>query len=69
MIAKILVSAAITLGFLVGFAASASADPSPFGTLSCNCRETAPAGSQVLTDKIDRGIQQGLSAPAVEQFQ
>ena len=42
-------------------AASANADPSPFNTLSCSCQETAPAGSTNMTDKIDRGIQQGLS--------
>lgn len=48
-------------------AASASADPSPFNTLSCGCQEAAPADSTTLMDKVDRGIQQGLSdLPAVE---
>ncbi|HET7074554.1 MAG TPA: SDR family NAD(P)-dependent oxidoreductase [Mycobacterium sp.] len=31
-------------------------------TLHCGCRETAPAGSQVRADEIDRGIRQGLAA-------
>jgi hypothetical protein len=44
---KILVSAAIVLGYWVGGAAPASADPdpvsngpNPFGTLGCSCRES-----------------------------
>jgi hypothetical protein len=71
MIAKIVVGSAIALGAAVGWAASASADPSPspFGTLSCSCPETAPAGSPVLTEKIDQGIQQGLSGLPVDQYQ
>jgi len=60
MIVKILVSAVIAGGAAAG-AASAHADPSPFNTLSCSCQEQAPAGSTTLTEKIDRGIQQGLS--------
>ena len=62
LIAKILVSAAIVLGCCVGGAAPASADPSAFATLSCSCRETAPAGSPALKAEIDRGIGEGLSA-------
>jgi len=69
MIAKIVVGSAIALGAVVGCAASASADPSPFGTLSCSCPETAPAGSPVLIEKIDQGIQQGLSGLPVNQYQ
>jgi len=71
MIAKIVVGSAIALGAVVGCAASASADPSPspFGTLSCSCAETAPAGSPVLIEKIDQGIQQGLSGLPVNQSQ
>jgi hypothetical protein len=69
MITKMLVSAAIVLGSLVAGAAPASADPNqsdsnpnPFGSLGCNCRETAPPGSPALTAEINRGIQQGHSA-------
>ncbi|WP_244184931.1 hypothetical protein [Mycobacterium scrofulaceum] len=47
--------------------ATANADPSPYNTLSCSCQETAPAGSTTLMDKVDRGIQQGLSdLPGIE---
>jgi hypothetical protein len=69
LIAKILVSTAIGFGALIGAAAPASADatpastnPSPFSGLSCNCRETAPAGSPTATSDIHRGIREGLSA-------
>ena len=61
-ITKILVSGAIALGFCVGVAAPASADPNPFAGLRCNCRETAPVDSPALMAEIDRGIQEGLSA-------
>jgi hypothetical protein len=67
-ITKILVSAAIALGCFVALAAPASAnpnavgtDPNPFGTLGCNCRETAPAGSPALRDETNRGIRESLS--------
>jgi len=62
VITKIMVGAAITLGFCVVGAAPASADPNPFGGLRCSCRETAPAGSPALMAEIDRGIQEGHSA-------
>lgn len=61
MIIKVLVSAAIAIGS-VGEAAPASADPSPFGTLSCSCQDTAPAGSPALGEETDRGLRKGLSA-------
>jgi hypothetical protein len=68
-ITKTLISAAIALGSCVGLAASASADPNPadaglnpYSTLSCNCQETAPAGSPALREEIRRGNQEGLSA-------
>ncbi len=68
LIAKILVGTAIGFGALIGAAAPAGADPatastnpSPFSTLSCSCRETAPAGSPLLKDEIDRGIAAGRS--------
>jgi hypothetical protein len=62
VITKILLSGAIVLGAALGLAAQASADPSVFGNLSCGCREVAPADSPVLTDKLNQGIQQGLSS-------
>ena len=61
MIPKLLVGVALIFGAACWTAAWANADPSPFNTLSCSCQETAPAGSTTLTDKVDRGIQQGLS--------
>lgn len=67
MIAKMLVGGVIALGIAAGATATAHADPSPFNTLSCSCQETAPAGSTTLMDKVDRGIQQGLSdLPAIQ---
>jgi hypothetical protein len=69
MIAKLLVTAAIAVGFGVVGAAPAGADPNtgstdpnPFGTLGCSCRETAPAGSPQAKGDIDRGIREGLTA-------
>ena len=35
--------------------------PNPYGTLGCNCRETAPAGSPQLSEEINRGIREGLT--------
>jgi hypothetical protein len=69
LITKTLITAAIALGSCVGLAASASADPNPadagpnpYSTLSCNCQETAPAGSPAMREEIRRGNQEGLSA-------
>jgi len=68
-IKKILVTAAIAVGFLVGGAAQASADPNafgadpnPFGGFSCNCQKTAPADSPALGKEINRGLREGHSA-------
>lgn len=61
MIIKILVSAAIAVAS-VGQAPPTSADPNPFGTLSCSCRDTAPPGSPALGEETDRGVQDGMSA-------
>jgi hypothetical protein len=68
IIMKILVSV-IALWSYVGGAASASADPNPvntgpnpYGTLSCDCRETTPADSPALRAEIDRGLREGHSA-------
>lgn len=66
--AKILVSAAMALGAGLAWAAPAAADPNaigtdpnPYGTLGCNCRETAPADSPQLSAEINRGLREGLS--------
>jgi hypothetical protein len=69
LITKTLISAAIVLGSCVVAAAPASADngpasagPNPFGSLGCNCQETAPLGNPSLTAKeLQRGIHAGLS--------
>jgi hypothetical protein len=68
-ITKILLSAGIALSCAVMVAATASADPNtvetganPFGTLSCSCRQTAPADGPALKAAIDRGLQEGHSA-------
>ena len=69
VITKLLVSAAIALGCGVAVAAPASADPNAFGTepnpfsgLSCSCRETAPVGSPLLREEIERGLREGYTA-------
>ena len=68
VITKILVSV-VALWSYVGGAASASADPNPvntgpdpYGTLSCECRGTTPAGSPARQAEIYRGLQEGHSA-------
>ncbi|MDM4141260.1 MULTISPECIES: hypothetical protein [Mycobacterium] len=53
---RLLVSAAVLFGTGVLVAAPAGADPSPFGTLSSSCNETAPAGRDALIQGIRRGI-------------
>jgi hypothetical protein len=66
MITKILVTAAITLGSIMGVA-TAGADPNPsgnqpnpFGSLTSSSQETAPAGAG-RSEELDRGIWAGLS--------
>ena len=75
MITKILVSAAIALGSCVAGAAPASADTNPIGTdpntlgaLSCSCQTPPSVTSPDVTDQINRGIQDALTAdlPAVQ---
>jgi hypothetical protein len=68
-ITQILVGAAIALGAGLAAAAPAAADPNaittdpnPYGTLGCNCRGTAPAGSAQLSEEINRGLREGLTA-------
>ena len=62
MIRKMLFGAAIALSAAAGVATPASADPSPFGTLGCNCEApvTVPGGKAPVTDQMDQGIQNGL---------
>ena len=68
LITKTFISGAIVLGCCVAGAAPAGAGtgptppPNPFSGLTCNCRQTADAGSPALKAEIDRGIQQGRSA-------
>jgi hypothetical protein len=69
VITKMLVGAAVALGAGLAWAAPAapdpnaiSTDPSPYGTLGCNCRETAPAHSPQLSEEINRGLREGLTA-------
>src|ERR1700741_3164403 len=74
VITKILVGAAIAAGAGPRAGARAAAappppagpnpigtEPSPYGTLGCNCRETAPAGSPQLSEEINRGFREGLT--------
>ncbi|MCV7445676.1 hypothetical protein H7K33_25885 [Mycobacterium paraense] len=67
--AKMLGGLAIATGCCVAGAAPAQADPdavgadpNPFGTLRCDCPETAPVGSAQRSNEITQGIREGLSA-------
>jgi hypothetical protein len=62
VIKKALLAAAIAFSAAAGIAAPASADPSPFGTLGCNCQPpaTAPGGHAPDMNPTDLGIQNGL---------
>ena len=62
LIMKLLTGFPIAVGCCVAGAAPVGADPNPFSTLSCSCRQTAPVGSADPREEIDRGIQEGLSA-------
>jgi hypothetical protein len=61
VVSRILVSAALAVGAAVAIAAPASADPNPFGDLSCSCPQTFSDGSPALINQITQGIQQGQS--------
>ena len=37
-------------------------DPNPYSGFSCNCQETAPPGSPVMSEEINRGLREGHSA-------
>jgi hypothetical protein len=62
LIRKILFGTAIALAAAAGVATPASADPSSFGTLGCNCKPpvVAPQDKAPVTDQVDQGIQNGL---------
>ena len=62
MITKFLISKALILEATVGLAPTASAEPSPFETLTCGTAETAPAGSPALAHKVGVGIRDGFSS-------
>jgi hypothetical protein len=62
LITKLLISVAFALGSYAGLAAPASADPNPFGAISCNCPETTPPSDPAAKDEIGRGIRAGLAA-------
>lgn len=55
-ITRLLVGAAVVFGCGALGAAPAGADPSPFGTLSSACNQTAPGGRDALLQGIRRGI-------------
>lgn len=59
MIAKIALGVVLAMGSSVG--TPVSADPNPFGTLSCSCRDAPSVGGKVQKHEIDRGISDGLS--------
>jgi len=61
MVTKLLAGAAIALSSYIGATAPVSADPSPFGTLGCSCRQTPPANGPALNSQIDRGLREGHS--------
>lgn len=68
MIPKLLVGVAgiaIALGVSSAATASATTDPNPFSHLSCACKDSDPPGSPALRDKLNQGIQQGISVPSI----
>ncbi len=73
-ITKMLVGAVIVLGSGVVGAAPASAAPNPsgthrnpFGSLTCSCQDAAAVGGMSLRGQIDRGMRDGIAAPAPTQ--
>jgi hypothetical protein len=61
LITKVVFTVAIMLGIGLAIAAPASADPSSFGTLSCNCTQPidVPHGKPAVKEQVSRGIQSG----------
>lgn len=62
--AATLIGAAVAVSVGVVGAPGASADPSAFGALSCNCQETAAPGSPARKDEVAQGIQQSMAGPS-----
>jgi hypothetical protein len=64
LITKVVFTVAITLGTGLAVATPASADPSSFGTLSCNCTQPidVPHGKPAVKEQVNRGIQSGRSS-------
>lgn len=70
MTKKLLLSGVIVFGSCLGLAAPAAADPSVFGVLSCGCPDATPTDSPPRADKVNQGIQHGLSSvPSVTPVQ
>jgi hypothetical protein len=69
MITKMVLGIGIVLSSLVLFLGAAPAgaepnsspDPNPFGSLTCNCQPTAPAGDPGETADVNQGILAGVS--------
>jgi hypothetical protein len=61
LITKVVFTVAITLGTGLAVATQAGADPSSFGTLSCNCAQPidVPHGKPAVKDQVSRGIRSG----------
>ena len=61
MITKVVFTVAITLGTCLAMPTPASADPSSFGTLSCNCTQPidVPHGKPAVKYQASRGIRSG----------
>jgi hypothetical protein len=64
LITKVVFTAAITLGAALAVATPATADPSLFGALSCNCTQPVdvPHGKPAVSDQLRQGIQSGLGS-------
>ncbi|WP_141120189.1 hypothetical protein [Mycobacterium malmoense] len=59
VIANAVLSAVLALGCSV--ATPVSPDPTPFGGLGCDCRDSPSAGGKVQEHEINRGLSDGLS--------
>jgi hypothetical protein len=61
LITKVVFTVAITLATGIAIATPAGADPSSFGTLSCNCTQPidVPHGKPTVKQQVSRGIQSG----------
>jgi hypothetical protein len=64
LITKVVFTVAITLATGLAMATPASADPSSFGALICNCTQPidVPHGNPALKDQVSRGIRSGRNS-------